>query len=178
MLRKGAVAGAKVLRDEMKRNAPVDDGVLRDNVFYQLVPQNLKLAAVGSTAVELYQVGVNSQDRPVPSKGDDQSATRVRRGAWYAHIVEYGRKAGVARAAPAAPGGKKQRKQVLADVGTGQVFGIIAHIPANSGTPFMRPAFDTHADIALDPDRRGDATERGQGARRGGPAKAQIMATP
>lgn len=133
---RGAVnAGARVIRDEAKTQAPVETGTLKRSIYTKRIREE------SGTLVQTYFVGVRrgKQYRSLTTKtGKDRSMD-----AYYAPFVEYGhftrRSGGRLRFTNR---GQRNNQQLSDEVQSGQV----RWIPAQ---PFMRPAWDARKDDAL-----------------------------
>ncbi len=121
VLRRSIRAGIKVVLDQAKLNVPVESGLLRKSLGIRF-----KRGRPGQVFV---QMG--------PRKNRDK-----KKDPWYAHLVEFGTR----------PHSLRKRDK-LANFRTGrrsrQTQGSKMH-PGARSKPFLRPAFDTKAQDAID----------------------------
>jgi HK97 gp10 family phage protein len=129
-LRKALLAGADIIRDEARATVRRKSGKLAAAIESSA---SLSIASADDREF-LNAAGVSASDAAI-------AIVSVRGGpARRAHLTEFG-------AAPHEERPKK--KKVLADPATGEIFGRVVKHPGSKAYPFMRPAFDTHAEDAL-----------------------------
>lgn len=120
MLRGAMRAGAQVIQEEAKARVPKNTGALRDSLRVQT-------GAKGGKVFAYVKAGRSK-------KKDDP---------WYAHLVEYGVKPHVIIAG----GGTKKGKALAAGA---RILGEKVDHPGAQAKPFLRPAFSTKAQSAID----------------------------
>lgn len=123
LARGGLRAAAKPMLDAAKARVPELSGTLRDSI-------KISSAIRKSQGEILVRIVAGSR----VSGGGRKGAKGEERGAFYAHMVEFGTKAHTIK------GPVKF---------AGQVFANIKH-PGAEGKPFMRPAFDTTDQASVD----------------------------
>jgi HK97 gp10 family phage protein len=87
-VRMGVSAAAKVIRDQIKSNAPRQSGALRDSINFRVVKYRSRRRANGVVFVGV--VGPDRSWRLATRRSWDREVTRSVRPVWYAHLVEKG----------------------------------------------------------------------------------------
>jgi len=121
---RGAVrAGAKILLEDAKARVPVKTGTLKDTIRISTGAKNGKIYAFVKAGSRV-------------NNGGQKGKTGADRGAFYAHMIEYG----------TAP------HTILPKNGGSLLFGgkfvKVIHHPGSAPHPFMRPSFYGKADAA------------------------------
>jgi len=119
-LRKAAVAGASVFRDEAVMRAPVREGVLRRNIIIKHIPEQSEM-----NRLQVYFVTVRHG-----KFGEDGDA-------FYWRFVEFGHKKSRPRKGGASI--KSHRAAMDAEFGTSRV----------AARPYMRPAYESRRGAAV-----------------------------